>query len=436
MAQGPDAVVYVITIDGTLDRGIAPYAERVIDDAGRAGADAVAVELDTRGGELDAALRIQRALLDANIQTIAFINDEALSEGALIAIAAETIYMAPGSVLGAGDNARNSATSAVAKRFRSTAEERGRDPEIAAAMADPRITIDGLSPASSALTLTTEEATVAGYADGIATDLDSLLIQLGFPENARIVETSPTIAEDAVRLLTNPLIAALLFAGGLILIVGDLLSAGISLLSAGGVVLMTIFFWGHFLAGLAGWEGVALVAVGIGLLAIEMMVIPGLGVAGVAGGVSLLTGLYLSLTSGDIVSNFERLDAAGTVALVVILGVAGSFAMLWLLPGSLRFQGMVLSTTVERDERTAMSTDESRSSGQPKPALPENPHDLTAREIEVLRLIAEGRTNQEIADALSISVRTVERHVTNIYNKTGISNRAEATAYAFRQNFA
>lgn len=436
-AQVPVQEVYVIEIEGDLDLGLAPYAERVIDDAADEGAAAIVLQIDTRGGELDAALRIQRAVLDSEVRTIAFINDEALSAGALIAIAAEEIYMAPGSVLGARDNSRNSTTSAVAKRFRSTAEERGRDPDIAAAMADPRVTVDGLSPATSALTLTAEEATAIGFVDGTADDLDALLRELGFSGGTGIIETSPSFAESAVRLLTNPLIAALLFAGGFVLIAGDLLSGGISLLSAAGALLMTIFFWGHLLAGLAGWEGIALVTFGIALLAIEVMVVPGLGLAGIAGGISVLAGLYLSLTGGEIVTNADRLDAAGTVALVVILGVAGSFLMLWLLPGTARFEGMVLNTTVARNEPAPIAVSVPQApEPQRQPAEPDNPDELTSREIEVLRLIADRRTNQEIADELYISVRTVERHVTNIYNKTGLGNRAEATAYAFRQNFA
>jgi DNA-binding NarL/FixJ family response regulator len=71
-----------------------------------------------------------------------------------------------------------------------------------------------------------------------------------------------------------------------------------------------------------------------------------------------------------------------------------------------------------------------------EPAEPLNPDGLTEREIDVLRLIAAGRTNQEAADELHLSVRTIERHVTNLYAKIGASNRAEATAYAFRENFA
>jgi DNA-binding CsgD family transcriptional regulator len=62
----------------------------------------------------------------------------------------------------------------------------------------------------------------------------------------------------------------------------------------------------------------------------------------------------------------------------------------------------------------------------------DNPDGLTARQVEVLRLLAGGRTNQEIAGELSLSVRTVERHVFNIYGKIGARGRADATAYTLR----
>jgi DNA-binding CsgD family transcriptional regulator len=59
---------------------------------------------------------------------------------------------------------------------------------------------------------------------------------------------------------------------------------------------------------------------------------------------------------------------------------------------------------------------------------------LTPRETEVLRLIASGRTSSEISHELSLSVRTVGRHITNIYNKIGARTRADATAYAMRHH--
>jgi len=62
------------------------------------------------------------------------------------------------------------------------------------------------------------------------------------------------------------------------------------------------------------------------------------------------------------------------------------------------------------------------------------PAGLTPRETEVLRLIAAGRTNQEISSDLVLSVRTVARHITNIYGKIGARSKADATAYAIRHN--
>jgi DNA-binding NarL/FixJ family response regulator len=60
------------------------------------------------------------------------------------------------------------------------------------------------------------------------------------------------------------------------------------------------------------------------------------------------------------------------------------------------------------------------------------PAGLTGREVEVLRLIAAGRSNRAIAEALFISLNTVLRHVSHIFTKTGVANRAEAAAYATR----
>jgi len=64
------------------------------------------------------------------------------------------------------------------------------------------------------------------------------------------------------------------------------------------------------------------------------------------------------------------------------------------------------------------------------PEVPNGP--LTARETQVIQLIAEGRTNKGIANALGVSEKTVARHVSNIFTKLDLTSRAAATAYAFR----
>jgi DNA-binding NarL/FixJ family response regulator len=65
-----------------------------------------------------------------------------------------------------------------------------------------------------------------------------------------------------------------------------------------------------------------------------------------------------------------------------------------------------------------------------------HPGGLTAREAEVLQLIATGATNQEIADTLVVSVRTVERHLLHVYSKIGARRRADAVAYVLRERLA
>jgi DNA-binding NarL/FixJ family response regulator len=73
---------------------------------------------------------------------------------------------------------------------------------------------------------------------------------------------------------------------------------------------------------------------------------------------------------------------------------------------------------------------------QSTPAAGGYPDGLTAREVQVLRLVAGGKSNREIASELVLSERTVARHVTNIYRKTGANSRADATAYAFRHGLS
>jgi DNA-binding NarL/FixJ family response regulator len=67
---------------------------------------------------------------------------------------------------------------------------------------------------------------------------------------------------------------------------------------------------------------------------------------------------------------------------------------------------------------------------------PAYPAGLSSREVEVLRLVAQGMTNPQVAERLSLSPRTVEQHLRSIYNKLGVSTRAAATAFAYAQHLA
>jgi membrane-bound serine protease (ClpP class) len=336
-SQERTGTVYIAQIHGEIDLGLAPYLARVLDEAQRANASAVVLDINTPGGRLDAALQMRQALLDSPIRTIAFVNREAFSAGALIAISANEIYMAPGSVLGAatpvtasGETAPPKAISAVRSVFRSTAEVRGRDPRIAEAMVDPGVAIDGLVESGKLLTLTANDARARGYADGVVANRQALLQTAGLSELA-VQEAGPALAEHLVRIITNPVVASLMMTVGLLLVLADLFAGGGGVAAAVGTGIMALFFWGHMLAGLAGWEGVALVGLGLVLLGLEAFVIPGFGVAGILGIVSFGAGLFISLIGGEIVTDADLIRAAWTVGLTLTALLVGGVGLLWLL---------------------------------------------------------------------------------------------------------
>jgi membrane-bound serine protease (ClpP class) len=352
-AQSSGGDVYVISISDTIDLGLAPFLDRVLDEAEDANAAAVILEIDTPGGRLDAVLQMKDALLGSSVRTIAFVDRTAFSASALVAIASDEIYMTSGAVMGAatpidggtGDTASEKVVSAVRSTFASTAEARGRDPLIAEAMVDESVEVPGLSPAGQLLTLTTTDALAWGYANGTAETREELLLKTGL-SGARVVETSMTFAERATRFITDPVVAGLLLTLGLLLIIGDFFVDGLGLMAIAGVAMIAAFFWGHLVAGLAGWEDIALVGVGLLLLAIELFVIPGFGVAGILGLIALLGGVFLAMIGREIRSPESIERALVTVVAVLVFFVVGMIILLALLPRRARFGGTVLRSTV------------------------------------------------------------------------------------------
>lgn len=351
-AQDTAGSVYVVQIQGEIDLGLAPYLRRVLDEAAKVDAQAVILEINTPGGRLDAVLQMRDAILDAPVRTIAFVNREAFSAGALIAIAAEDIYMAPGAVMGAatpvegtGETASEKVVSAVRKTFKTTAELRERDPRVAEAMVDPAVEIEGVVANGQLLTLTTTEASEHGYSDGVVPSIQDLLRVAGLGA-VTVLDTTPSLAERLVRFLTNPIVASLLVSIGLLLFVGDALTEGFGIAGAAGLGLLATFFWGHYLAGLAGWEGIVLVVLGLILIGVEVFVIPGFGIFGILGLIALLAGVFVSLIGDQIVANEDLLRAGYTVGGAFLLIALGASVLIWYLPRTSRFQGLVLESRV------------------------------------------------------------------------------------------
>jgi membrane-bound serine protease (ClpP class) len=339
-AQTP--VVYVAPIEGMIDLGLAPFVQRVLNEATQEGAAAVIIEINTFGGRVDAAVLIRDALLNARVPTVAFINKRAISAGALISLAAEKIAIANGGTIGAATPVQmgqpgapaqpveEKTVSYVRKEFRSTAEARKRPPLIAEAMVDADVEIPGLIEKGKLLTLTTEEALKHKVADFRAETLESVLEQLGLA-GAQARHVSPNWAEGLVRFLTHPIVGSLLMTVGMLGIFLEIRTPGFGLPGALGIASLALFFWGHWLVQLAGWEELLLVASGFVLLVLEIFVIPGFGLAGVLGIVALLAGLSLSLIGGGATWGFVAI-AMGRVMISVLLALAASLLLLRFLP--------------------------------------------------------------------------------------------------------
>jgi membrane-bound serine protease (ClpP class) len=341
-AQTVQKVVYVAPIEGIIDLGIAPFLQRVLNEATDAGAAAVILEINTFGGRVDAAVLIRDALLNARILTVAFVNKRAISAGALISLAAEKIVMADGGTIGAATPVQigqpgapaqpveEKTVSYVRKEFRSTAESRKRPPLLAEAMVDADVEIPGLIEKGKLLTLTTEEALKHKLIDFSANRLEGVLEQLGLA-GAEVRRASPNWAENLVRFLTHPIVGSLLITIGMLGIIIEIRTPGFGVPGALGITSLALFFWGHWLVQLAGWEELLLVVSGLVLLFLEIFVIPGFGLAGLLGIGTLLAGLTLSLIGAGATSEFI-LKAAGRVVFSLLAAVVGSVALLGFLP--------------------------------------------------------------------------------------------------------
>jgi membrane-bound serine protease (ClpP class) len=335
-------VVYVVPITGIVDLGLAPFVGRVLAEATSAGAAAVILEIDTFGGRVDGAVLIRDDLLLARVPTVAFINKRAISAGALITLAAEKIVMAGGSTVGAATPVEMGAPGAPAqavaektlsymrKEFRATAESRGRPPLLAEAMVDVDVEIPGVIEKGKLLTLTTEEALQHKFADFRADTIDAVLAELHLA-GAEIRHATQTWAETVVRFLTHPVVSSLLMTVGILGVIVEIRTPGFGVPGVLGLAGLALFFWGHWLVRLAGWEELLLVGFGIVLLGMEVFVIPGFGIAGVLGLTALVAGLGLSLV-GAGATWVVVVQALGQVALSLLLALGLSLALLRVLP--------------------------------------------------------------------------------------------------------
>lgn len=318
--------VIVIPVNDEINNGLSFFLQRQLRRAEKEEVNAVILEVNSNGGLVVAAQEMKDVLLKSKVTTAAFVNGRALSAAALVSIACNRIYMAPGSELGAATPivmvgggvkaAEPKFVSAFKAEFSSTAEARNREPKIAEAMVDPNHdTIEGLCPKGEIMTLTAENAFKHGYCDQVTASITAVLRALSL-ENASVEYTKPTSSEVLARFLTNTSISPLLFTIAFWCMIIEFHVPGFGFFGIVSIVCFALFFGGHLFAYMAGYEIIITFIIGLILLALEIFVIPGFGVTGISG--ILCLGFSIVQLYGGLL---KSLHAVGWLMLYTIIAV-------------------------------------------------------------------------------------------------------------------
>lgn len=317
--------VYVIPVKQTVESGLASFLNRALTEAEEAEASLAVLAINTPGGELKSAEAIGDRIRASKVPTLAFVEGDAASAGAYIALNAGKIVMAPGSAIGAAmvvDASGQAVESPKVVSFwsskmKAAAEMNGRNGNIAVGMVNPDLTVEmkeiGRTKAKGEiLSLSAEEALKVGYADALAGSVDEAVAWYGL-KDWTTVKVEPTVAERVASWLTG--VTTLLLILGIAGIVIELFVPGFGVPGIVGIAAFALYFFGQYVAGFAGMESVVLFILGVVLLVLEMFV-PSFGILGLLGAAGVIAGIVIAAyDTGDAL---KSLGIASLAALVVI----------------------------------------------------------------------------------------------------------------------
>lgn len=351
--------VMVMEIKENIDPRMKRYVDLAIGHANSTEADIVIIEMDTYGGVLTDAKEIVDAIMRFEKPIWVFINADAASAGALISIACDSIYMAPGATIGAatvvestGQKAPDKYQSYMRSIMRSTAEEKGRDPRIAEGMVDEQLDLDSISPPGQVITFSTTEAIQYGYCEAKVNSIEEILERNGVADYD-LYRFNLSRTEKIIAFFLNPFISGILI---LVIIGGiyfELQTPGVGFPGFAALVALVLYLVPYYLNGLAAnWEIIALF-VGIALLALEIFVLPGFGIAGIAGISLMVMSMILIMLNNDWF-DFGLVPTSSIIyaTAATLGGIAGGIALLFVggsrLTQSRYFQRVALTDTQER----------------------------------------------------------------------------------------
>ena len=369
-------LVYIIPIRKMIEPALLYVVRRGVDEAARNDAEAIILNMDTTGGRVDSAVAIVGALGHSEIPVYTFVEKEAISAGAMIALSTTGIYMKSGSVIGditpismgmsgsvqeLPEAVEEKMTSYVAAHVRSAAEQGGHDPDLAEAMVrrdiEYKIGDTLISKAGTVLTLTNAEAEQRVGEDqhpllsaGTVESIDDMLEVIGLSgAEHKVLEV--TTAEQLARLIAS--IAPFLMMIGLGGLWLEFKTPGFGIFGIAGITCLLLFFFGHHIAGLAGMEDLLLFFLGITLLAVEIFITPGFGIMGISGMLLIFISFISAMsermpgTWRPVEFSFETFSipllkvSIAFVGSILMVAVAGTF-----LPQTRMFKTLILGSVV------------------------------------------------------------------------------------------
>jgi len=312
----PEKIIFKFDIKENISPGVWRKTKQAFDEAKEKKASAFLIHMNTYGGTVLDADSIRTKIINSPIPVYVFIDNNAASAGSLISIACDSIYMRQGASLGAatvvnatGQKMPDKYQSYMRSIMRSTAESHGcdtiitgqdtifkwfRNPKIAEAMVDESIFIPGVIDTGKILTFTPTEAIKYGFCEAKAENIPQVLHHIGI-DKYKIVSYKPSFLEKVIDFLINPVVSGIL----IMLMIGGIYfefqSPGIGFPLAIALLAAVAYFAPLYLEGLAAHWEIMLFIVGLILIALEIFVIPGFGIAGISGLILVFAGLLLSL---------------------------------------------------------------------------------------------------------------------------------------------
>lgn len=340
--QASIAPVVVMEIRGEIDAGQTALVFKALKEAEAKKAGALLIEIETFGGQVDAAVKIRDLISDSKLQTICYVKNRAWSAGALVAISHRHIAMAPGGTIGAAEPipTTEKTVAAVRAEFAATATKTGRNPKVAEAMVDKSLGFEKYAQPGKILSLTAPQAVEVGYADLVAADRSEVLKHYGL-QDAPIITVSIGWAERLAGWLSDPMVKSALVGIIFLAVMTEVKTAGTGVAGLIGIVATALFFGSQWITGVATWVEVLLFLVGLILLAIEFFV-PGFGIFGIAGIASILFSLFMTLGGG--------IGALNVMAGGIVLALVGFFILLRYLPSSRLWNRLVLKAELKTDQ--------------------------------------------------------------------------------------